>query len=111
MYGDAATFGKRVGGDIISDKKTFLLLTAQAQANPAQRAALARYVGQPVPDAEAKVAAVRALYDELNIRPQTEALISDYFQDALLHLARLSVPEARKQPLRQLALRLLERES
>ena len=111
VYGDAATFGKRVGGDIISDKKTYLLLTAQVQANATQRAALARHIGQPVPDEEAKVQAVRAVYDELAIRPQTEALINDYFQAALLHLERLSAPAVRKEPLRQLALRLLERES
>jgi len=111
VYGDAATFGKRVGGDIISDKKTFLLLTAQAQANAAQRAALARHIGQPVPDAEAKVQAVRALYDELNIRPQTEALINDYFQAALRHLERVGAPAARKQPLHHLALQLMDREN
>ena len=111
VYGDAATFGKRVGGDIISDKKTYLLLTAQVQANATQRAALARHIGQPVADEEAKVQAVRAVYDELEIRPQTEALINDYFQAALLHLERLSAPAVRKEPLRQLALRLLERES
>jgi geranylgeranyl diphosphate synthase type II len=111
VYGDAATFGKRVGGDIISDKKTFLLLTAQAQAGPAQQAALAQHIGQPVADSEAKVTAVRAVYDELNIRPQTEALINQYFEDALLHLDRIGVPVARKEPLRQLALQLLERES
>lgn len=110
VYGDAATFGKRVGGDIIADKKTYLLLTAQAQANPVQQATLARYLGQPVADADAKVTAVRALYDELSIRPQTEALINQYFEDALLHLDRLSVPAARKEPLRRLALQLLERE-
>ncbi|RZK23810.1 MAG: polyprenyl synthetase family protein [Hymenobacter sp.] len=111
VYGDAATFGKRVGGDIISDKKTFLLLTAQAQASATQRAALAQHIGQPVADAEAKVAAVRALYDELEIRPQTETLINQYFEAGLLHLARIEVPVARKEPLRHLALQLLERES
>jgi geranylgeranyl diphosphate synthase type II len=111
VYGDAATFGKRVGGDIISDKKTYLLLTAQAQANAIQQAALAQHIGQPVADAEAKVQAVRNVYDELNIRPQTEALINQYFEDALQHLGRISAPAARKEPLRQLALQLLERES
>jgi geranylgeranyl diphosphate synthase type II len=111
VYGDAATFGKRVGGDIISDKKTFLLLTAQAQADAAQQATLMRHLGQPVLDAEAKVQAVRGIYDELQIRPQTEALINDYFEAALLHLERLQVPAVRKEPLRQLALQLLERES
>ncbi|SNC76985.1 geranylgeranyl diphosphate synthase, type II [Hymenobacter gelipurpurascens] len=110
VYGDAATFGKRVGGDILSDKKTFLLLTAQAQANIAQQATLARHVGQPVTDAEAKVQAVRAIYDELEIRPQTEALINTYFQDALQHLERVAAPAERKKPLHQLALQLMDRE-
>ena len=111
VYGDAATFGKRVGGDIISDKKTFLLLTAQTQANAAQRATLAQHISQPVADAEAKVQAVRGIYDELNIRPQTEVIINQYFEDALLHLARIAVPADRKEPLRHLAAQLLERES
>lgn len=111
VYGDAATFGKRVGGDIVADKKTFLLLTAQAQASPAQQAMLARHIGRPTPDAEAKVQAVRAVYDELNVRAQTEQLIESYFQDALQHLARVPVAEARKEPLRHLALQLMDRES
>jgi geranylgeranyl diphosphate synthase type II len=111
VYGDAATFGKRVGGDIISDKKTFLLLTAQAQANSTQRAALAQHIGQPVSDAEAKVRAVRAIYDELQIRPQTEVLINTYFQNALQHLERVAAPAARKQPLHHLALQLMDREN
>ena len=111
VYGDAATFGKRVGGDILADKKTYLLLTAQAQASPAQQATLAQYLGQPVGDAEVKIQAVRGVYDELQIRPQTEALINQYFEAGLLHLERVAAPPARKQPLRRLALQLLERES
>jgi geranylgeranyl diphosphate synthase type II len=111
VYGDAATFGKRVGGDIISDKKTFLLLSAQAQASPTQQAILAQHIGQPVADADAKVQAVRAIYDELEIRPQTEALINSYFQDALQHLERVAAPNERKQSLHQLALQLMDRES
>lgn len=111
MYGDAATFGKRVGGDIISDKKTFLLLSAQAQANASQQFVLNQLIAQPVVDADAKVAAVRAIYDELEIRPQTEALINDYFQDALQHLERVAAPKERKEPLQQLALQLMDRES
>ena len=111
VYGDAATFGKRVGGDIISDKKTFLLLSAQAKANPTQRIILAGHIGQPVVDAEAKVAAVRNVYDELQIRPQTEALINDYFQSALEHLERVAAPADRKEPIHRLALQLMEREN
>jgi geranylgeranyl diphosphate synthase type II len=111
VYGDAATFGKRVGGDIISDKKTFLLLSAQAQANPTQRLVLAGHIGQPVVDAETKVTAVRNVYDQLQIRPQTEALINDYFQSALQHLERVAAPADRKEPIHRLALQLMEREN
>ena len=111
VYGDAATFGKRVGGDIIADKKTFLLLTALAQAGPAEAAVLHQHIGRPVPDAEAKVAAVRAVYDALNVRPQTEARINDFYDDALAHLAQVSASAERKEPLRHLAAQLMERES
>ena len=111
VYGDAATFGKRVGGDIIADKKTFLLLTALAQAGPAEAAVLHQHIGRPVPDAEAKVAAVRAVYDALNVRPQTEARINDFYDDALRHLAQVSASAERKESLRHLAAQLMERES
>ncbi|OUJ76251.1 polyprenyl synthetase family protein [Hymenobacter crusticola] len=111
VYGDAATFGKRVGGDIVSDKKTFLLLTAQAQAAAEQQATLAQYIGQPVQDAEAKVRDVTAVYDTLGIRPQTEEIINEYFVQALRHLDQVAVPADRKEPLRRLALQLMERES
>jgi geranylgeranyl diphosphate synthase type II len=111
VYGDAATFGKRVGGDIVSDKKTFLLLTAQAQANAPQRAVLTQYMGQPTADAATKIQAITAVYDQLDIRNQTEARINEYFQDALLHLDRVAVSTPRKTILRQWALELMARES
>jgi len=111
VYGDAATFGKRVGGDIVADKKTFLLLTAQAQANDSQQFILRQLIAQPVIDADAKVIAVRAIYDELEIRPQTEALINTYFRDALQHLERVAAPAIRKEPLHHLALQLMDREN
>ncbi|MCC3153438.1 polyprenyl synthetase family protein [Hymenobacter sp. BT770] len=111
VYGDAATFGKRVGGDIVSDKKTFLLLTALAQANDSQQTILRQLIAQPVTDADAKVLAVRSIYDELEIRPQTEALINTYFQDALQHLERVAAPAVRKEPLHHLALQLMDREN
>nr|WP_262908668.1 polyprenyl synthetase family protein [Hymenobacter translucens] len=111
VYGDAATFGKRVGGDIVSDKKTFLLLTAQAQATAAHQAVLNQHIGQPVVNAEAKVAAITAVYNELGIREQTEACINRYFQRALEHLGQVAAPAERKAVLHHLALQLMERES
>ena len=87
------------------------MLSAQAQANDSQQFILRQLIAQPVTDAEAKVAAVRAIYNELEIRPQTEALINSYFQDAMLHLERVAASNERKQPLHHLALQLMDRES
>jgi geranylgeranyl diphosphate synthase type II len=95
----------------MSDKKTFLLLTAQAQAKVPQQAVLAQYLGQPTADAAAKVQAITAVYDQLDIRNQTEARINEYFHGALLHLDRVMVPAPRKAILRQWALELMARES
>ena len=81
------------------------------QPDPRTAEVLRQLIAQPVVDADAKVAAVRAIYDELEIRPQTEALINSYFQDALQHLERVAAPVARKEPLRHLALQLMDRES
>ncbi len=55
--------------------------------------------------------AITEVYDQLGIRSQTEALINDYFQDALQHLERVTAPAERKAILRQWALELMARES
>ncbi|MEJ7662481.1 MAG: polyprenyl synthetase family protein [Hymenobacter sp.] len=112
VYGDAATFGKRVGGDIVSDKKTFSAASPRwPRPAPPSRPYWPGTSASPVADADAKVQAVRAVYDELEIRSQTEALINDYFQDALQHLERVAAPAELKEPLRHLALQLMDRES
>ncbi|MFK7970921.1 MAG: polyprenyl synthetase family protein [Bacteroidia bacterium] len=74
-------FGKQQGGDIIENKKTFLLLRAQAKASPAQTTVLNDWMERSDND-EAKVAAVLDLYNDLEIRQETEALIDEYFEKA-----------------------------
>ncbi|GAB3542187.1 polyprenyl synthetase family protein [Pontibacter brevis] len=112
VYGDKAKFGKQVGGDILSDKKTFLMLTALEQANEQQRQTIVGWRDKTDESiAEEKVSAVTAVYDALNIRHQTEQQIDRYFQKALHHLDAIQLPEERKSTIRGLALQLMERDS
>nr|WP_230679972.1 polyprenyl synthetase family protein [Pontibacter sp. 172403-2] len=112
VYGDKAKFGKQVGGDILSDKKTFLMLTALEQADEQQLQSIISWrnkTGESI--AEEKVSAVTAVYDALNIRHQTEQQIDLYFQKALQHLDAVQLPEERKATIRGLALQLMERDN
>ncbi|MFC5270929.1 polyprenyl synthetase family protein [Adhaeribacter terreus] len=111
VYGDAAQFGKQVGGDILSDKKTFLLLTALEDSNDMHRTELQNWLGKTVANSGEKVQAVTAIYDLLDIKTKTEAKINQYFHEALAHLEKVNAPSERKEYLRALALSLMERTS
>ena len=112
VYGDKDKFGKQVGGDILSDKKTFLMLTALEQASPEQLQTILHWRDKISDNtAEEKVQAITAVYDQLGIRQQTEQQIDFYFQQALQHLDAVQVPQERKEALRGLALQLMEREA
>ncbi|PKV67213.1 polyprenyl synthetase family protein [Pontibacter ramchanderi] len=112
VYGDKDKFGKQVGGDILSDKKTFLMLTALEQANTAQLQTILDWRDKTdAKTAEEKVQAITAVYDQLNIRKQTEQQIDFYFQQAIEHLDAVQVPIERKATIHGLALQLMERDS
>lgn len=111
VYGDREKFGKQVGGDILADKKTFLLITALAQANPAQKQLLSQYKNQTVYSPEQKITDITAVYDQLQIKTQTEAKINYYFEEAIRNLDEVNAPMERKALLRNLALTLMARES
>jgi len=112
VYGDKAKFGKQVGGDILSDKKTFLMLTALEQANDEQLQTIISWRNRTGGNiAQAKVSAVTAVYDALDIRYKTEQQIDLYFQMALQHLDAVQLPDERKATIRGLALQLMERDS
>lgn len=74
-------FGKQIGGDIIENKKTFLLLTALQNANPAQMVILNQLLNG-TPNSAEKVAGVLAMYEALEIRKHTETAIESYFGQA-----------------------------
>ncbi|MCF0051275.1 polyprenyl synthetase family protein [Dyadobacter sp. LJ53] len=110
VYGDPDKFGKQVGGDIISNKKTFLLIEALSKADNDSKIELDKWIGLETFDKQKKVAGVTAIYEELGIRAFTEQKIQEYFAKGLSSLHALKIDEERKQPLLQFAEQLVERE-
>lgn len=110
VYGDPAVFGKAIGGDIVSNKKTYLLINAFNRADAVQRAKLSRWVEATTFDRQEKVAAVTQLYDALGIRQLCEEKINVYFRQAADSLGEVGVDTDRKQMLYQYMDQLLHRD-
>ena len=109
VYGDPKVFGKAIGGDITSNKKTYMLINAYNRANDEQRKELEHWIGAKEFDRSEKVAAVTRLYDAIGIRQLCEDKINYYFQQASQTLSEVNVPEERKAHLRQYMDELLHR--
>ena len=89
VYGDPKVFGKNIGGDITSNKKTYMLINAINRANDAQRQELKKWIEAKDFDRNEKVAAVTKLYDEIGIRQLCEQKMEECYQLALQYLAGL----------------------
>lgn len=109
VYGDPAVFGKNIGGDIMSNKKTYMLINALERANPSQRAELERWMAPGNHDRDEKVRAVTKLYDEIGIKALCEEKIKEMFDESRYHIDRVAVPAERKQELKAFAARLMNR--
>ncbi|MCS6821151.1 MAG: polyprenyl synthetase family protein [Microscillaceae bacterium] len=111
VYGDTTKFGKQVGGDIIANKKTFLLIKAIELAQKEQRATLNYWLNATQFDKQQKVRAIMQVYDELNIKKITEQKIESFFQQAFQVLDHINAPQERKNNLKEFIQFLIERES
>jgi geranylgeranyl diphosphate synthase type II len=89
-------FGKTIGGDITSNKKTYMLINAVNRANEEQRRELTRWIEATDFNRDEKVSAVTALYDQIGIRQLCEQKINYYFDECRKYLDRVSVPDERK---------------
>jgi len=108
LYADPEKFGKQVGGDVISNKKTLLLLKAFEIANEIQKAKLNTLLAEK--ELELKVKGVRALFDEMGIREICKEIMNDHYYKAKIAINQISISEESKMPLLELAAYLMERE-
>lgn len=109
VYGDPAVFGKAIGGDIVSNKKTYMLINAFNRADNAQRAELERWIRATDFDRQEKVKAVTGLYDEMGIDRLAQQKIAGYFNESKTYLDRVGVSDERKSELMRYAQRMMKR--
>ena len=110
VYGDTRVFGKAIGGDITSNKKTYMLINAMLRANDTQRAELEKWISATEFDREEKIAAVTRLYNEIGIDKLAQEKINFYFEQSRKYLAAVSVAEDRKAEITAYAQRMMKRE-
>ena len=109
VYGDTKVFGKAIGGDIVSNKKTYMLINAFNLANDKQRKQLARWTTTVDFDTAEKIAAVTALYDEIGVGKLAQKKIEYYFAESRKYLDAVNAPTERKAELLAYAEKMMHR--
>ena len=110
VFGDPDKFGKQVGGDILSNKKTYLLLKAMELADRAQANELNNWLNGKAFDAAEKVRAVTSIYNHLNVREHAGHEMDNHAEKAFAALGKIGLPDEKKRYLRSFADGLLVRE-
>ena len=111
VYGNEKTFGKKIGGDILSNKKTYLLIQALRHGNEAQVKELKRWIDAKDYDPLEKIKGVTALYHEIGVRSLCEDRIAHFTQLAESNINMVKVPEEKKQQLLNEMNKLMYREA
>ena len=110
VYGDPEKFGKQVGGDILANKKTYLLIRALETAQGEALDTLNNWLAATNPNPVEKVAAITQLYTDLGIRNETEAKINQYFDQAFQAIDQLNLQVAQQEALGKFLAGLVDRE-
>lgn len=110
VYGDPEVFGKKIGGDILCNKKTYMLIKALNRSDEKQREELNRWLNTEACQPAEKIEAVTGLYNQLNIRNVCENKMLEYYTLAMQSIAAVGVAEERKKELKNLAKILMYRE-
>ena len=109
VYGDPKVFGTAIGGGILCNKKTFMLINAFNKADEAQRKELEKWVNAVNPDPQQKIAAVTTLYNNIGVDRLAEERIRYYFDESRKYLAAVQVPEESKQELKAYTDKMMKR--
>ena len=110
-FGDQSTFGKKIGGDILANKKTFLLINALQNASEEKKQELLAWIAKTDFKPEEKIEAVTAIYLETGVKKMAEKKVDFYFEKAMQILTNLNIEHVVKQPLRDLSLKMLTRKN
>ncbi|MDD4645577.1 MAG: polyprenyl synthetase family protein [Bacteroidales bacterium] len=108
-FGNPVTFGKSIGGDILANKKTYLLIRARELANQEQLKILKKYFGIETFDPAEKIDRVKKVFIDLGVDKEIMDKVHDYSNKALAILDKLPVPTERKQELAKFTRNLMDR--
>lgn len=111
VYGDPAVFGKKIGGDILCNKKTYMLIRAYANADAATRADLERWITASSYDPNEKIRAVTEIYNRLGVADDVKRLIDKYFERGRGMFDEVSLPYDRKREVWRFVSSLIGRKS
>jgi geranylgeranyl diphosphate synthase type II len=109
VYGNPKVFGKNIGGDILCNKKTYMLITALTQADDKQSEELQRWISATDAEPAEKISAVTHIYNEMRIGDQCMAMADSYYAEGLALLDGISLPAERKEMLKQFVCSLMNR--
>jgi geranylgeranyl diphosphate synthase type II len=109
VYGDPEVFGKAIGGDILCNKKTYMLIKAFNLANDEQRKRLQQWVNAENPDPRQKIEAVTQIYNEIGISQLAEQKIKHYFNESRKYLEAINLPKERKLELEAYTEKMMKR--
>lgn len=109
VYGDSKVFGKAIGGDIVSNKKTYMLINAFNRANAQQRAELERWTQLKDFDRQEKINAVTALYNDMGIDRLAQDKMATYYEESKKYLAAVQVPTEKKRELTAYVQQMMKR--
>jgi len=110
VYGNEATFGKKIGGDILCNKKTYLLIHALKRAKGETQNILNQWLQKSYEQPEEKIAAITSVYNMLGVKNLCEEKMSFFYEKAIANIKKVSVSDSKKQELRKLAEKLMFRE-
>ncbi len=110
VYGDSKVFGKAIGGDILANKKTYMLINAFNLANERQAKLLDNWMECENPDPQEKIAAITELYNEIGIDKLAADKINFFFKEGLKLLEKVGVDDDRKQELLSYTKEMMKRE-
>lgn len=96
VYGDVNEFGKKIGGDILINKKTYLLIKAFELADEQERAELTEWINKEKFNPVEKIKAVTDIYNRLGVAKEVELTVDSYLAKSRASLEKISVPEERK---------------
>jgi len=110
IYSNEEVFGKKTGGDIVANKKTFLYLKAIELSDKEQKATLDYWFGLTDTDEDNKIHSVKEIYNDLNIKLVTEAEISKYYKKALDSINAIKIDNQKKEVFFDFVETLMNRE-